>query len=861
MVFKKKPTKEEIGKLKKNALNNIVDMSIEEIANEIGNNGRAFYPTFMQGGMKRDNFESMQLFALDFDNKDENITFDEILRIADSYGIPICFAYETFSSTKEKQRFRVVFQHEFPIDNVRIAEIMIGMLQKIFSYSDNACKDISRLFFGGKKLLYLKKDTHIHLVNNLLFPLYKALDTNNNFPRNIRSFAKVHKIMINEDKLLITSNQISIDFDGNQRLNNINILLERQNPSISVMSSGDINIYTTIDARHGLKWDSKKSGHKHRKLEIEIEKKKSCKLLNDFVKGKILDHNERFAILTNLSKIKNGSKYFMDILERFYPEDTMKKWDGYKYVVQYFPQSCSPEFCKYYYECHTGEYRNIIEILRNEHAVTYDDSLRFGTLEEAEKNLTNNLHLALQSKAKGIHIIKAQTSLGKTTAYIYYIEQHPEDKFIIAVPTNLLKDEVAKKLREKGVSTFVTPSVRDNYLIPEKIQNEIMELHELGIHDKTKSVIKDYYNEIENSCKMAVKQECIRILKDIEGYGNEQVVVTTHAYYLNMKPDFISKFSVIIDEDIFYLAITNSIKNVSIDMLHKLKNSLNGFYKNIADKIINAPDNQYCRIEERPNVIPLTSKELDSLDINGNVNDLKLARAFIKETSEDNGDCIISYFAPPRLPDAKTVILSATFNVEIYRRYFTREVIEYPEVLAPYYGKVKQYTYHSLGRNNLAKKENEINEFIKSKLGFVKESISFKNFDYYNSSNLHYGNAMGVNCLEGKDILIIGTPFKNEKCYKLLATVLGEKITSKDVSRMRNIYYKGYTFQIMTYKNDMLQKIQLYSIESELEQCVGRARLLRFDCTVYLLSSFPVEQAELITYDYLKGRKEAIETL
>lgn len=856
---KKKPTGKEIGIIKRETLNNPVDMSMADIANEIGNNGRAFYPAILQGGMKRDNFVEMQWFALDFDNGE--VTFENILQIANDYGIAISFAYETFSSTQENQRFRVVFQHEFSIDNVQIAEILIGMLQKIFPYSDKACKDVSRLFFGGKRLLYCDENAHIHLVNNLLFPLYKALDTNNNFPRNIRAFAKAYKIMMVDNKLLIESKQKSINFDGKSPFNNIYILSNGVNPSFSVLSSGDINIYTIIDARHGLEQHRKKLRFRHNNFRMEIEKRDSCKLLNDFREGVILSHNERFIILTNIGKIENGKKYFMDILEKYYPEDTVKKWDGYKYVADYFPQSCSPDVCKYYYECHAGKYRNILELLRNEHAVSYDDSLVYGTLEEAEENLKNNLELAMQSKIKGIHLIKAQTGLGKTTAYIQYIEQHPKQKFIIAVPTNIIKDEVSKKLRDKGISVFVTPSVRDNYLIPKHIQDQIMQLHEMGIHDKVKSVMREYYEEIKDSCETAVKMECLKILEDMNGYNDEQVIVTTHAYYLNMKPEFISHFSVIVDEDIFYLVIGNSIKTVSLDTLYKLENSPNGNYTRIAEKIISAPDNQYCMLQEKPKTIPLSDKELETLGIDENVNDLRLARSFVKETSEDSGDCIVYYFAPPKLPDTKTVILSATFNPEVYRKYFETEIIEYPVIMAPYCGKIKQFTYHSLGRRNLKEKEEQIQEFIEDNIDSKIDAISFKDFDYNNGCDLHFGNAIGVNGLEGKDILILGTPFKNEKCYKLLVAALGERITSNDMSRMRNVYYKGYTFQIMTYKNEILRNIQLYSLESELEQCVGRARLLRFDCTVYLFSGFPVEQAELITYDYMKERKGTFETL
>ena len=40
--------------------------------------------------------------------------------------------------------------------------------------------------------------------------------------------------------------------------------------------------------------------------------------------------------------------------------------------------------------------------------------------------------------------------------------------------------------------------------------------------------------------------------------------------------------------------------------------------------------------------------------------------------------------------------------------------------------------------------------------------------------------------------------------------------------------------------------IQIWLLSSQLEQAVGRARLLRNDCKVEVYSGFPVEQAEYI---------------
>lgn len=48
----------------------------------------------------------------------------------------------------------------------------------------------------------------------------------------------------------------------------------------------------------------------------------------------------------------------------------------------------------------------------------------------------------------------------------------------------------------------------------------------------------------------------------------------------------------------------------------------------------------------------------------------------------------------------------------------------------------------------------------------------------------------------------------------------------------------------MAYDNEDLRDIQLWLIESELQQAIGRARLLRNNCSVFLFSNYPIEQAE-----------------
>lgn len=125
-----------------------------------------------------------------------------------------------------------------------------------------------------------------------------------------------------------------------------------------------------------------------------------------------------------------------------------------------------------------------------------------------------------------------------------------------------------------------------------------------------------------------------------------------------------------------------------------------------------------------------------------------------------------------------------------------------------------------------------------------------------NSKGLHFGNTTGINSLSGCDLGIVGTPYKVEEAYKLIACYLGADVNKRQDSRpgWRRVVYKNTSFLLTTYHDPVLREIQLYSLESELEQCIGRARLLRKNCTVYVFSAFPCEQAEIITGNYLQEK-------
>ena len=92
---------------------------------------------------------------------------------------------------------------------------------------------------------------------------------------------------------------------------------------------------------------------------------------------------------------------------------------------------------------------------------------------------------------------------------------------------------------------------------------------------------------------------------------------------------------------------------------------------------------------------------------------------------------------------------------------------------------------------------------------------------------------------------VIGTPHMAHFIYKLLAYKIGYNC-EHDQLRYQEVTHNNYKFWFYTYENKLMRRIQFWMIESELEQSVGRARLLREDCTVYLFSDFPLGQSDVV---------------
>ena len=215
------------------------------------------------------------------------------------------------------------------------------------------------------------------------------------------------------------------------------------------------------------------------------------------------------------------------------------------------------------------------------------------------------------------------------------------------------------------------------------------------------------------------------------------------------------------------------------------------------------------------------------------------------------------------LKNKKVIILTATADIELYRKIYpdiNLLAVDNTEIT----GTAQQY-YISAGRSAI---KNLLNDPIKVKklknivlddhiITFKKLKDEFKNSGFKVWEYGHYGKATGQDNLKGENISVIGTPYDNPIKYVLIALALGYSTKELDLENIKqhnivkqpqwvNIKIQNYVvdaFQLMTFRNKLLRNIQMHFISAQLIQAVGRARALREEANVIIISSFPVQGA------------------
>lgn len=851
----------------------------------VGKKGYPFCPaSFTSNHCRRDTFQQAQLFVLTFSSENKyvqkhcpDLTFEDIRRKSKQYQLPILFAYQMYAWFAEQWAFSVVFLNETPMYDIKEAEVMQEALMTIFPEADRMHSGVIDLRFGGFEVLHFDEamptiNLYMVLMNMTLYLKNQYGQTN--YKRNLIAFAHETGIVLDGRNLPI----ISVEEDSAEKVEKLDMNVDENSdrishqkndknspsPTIYIEGHGEklsklsrLNYHVHFNENIGHEsYMAKTKVHQPYRSDIIATLGFNCKLFHEFASAhnnRKLSFQELFGIATNLTRIETGGKVFQAILgvnPILTQEVSLDSWKYYLFWLKdRNPYPCN-SFCPYCESCNHG--RNILSTCKPKphqiERICAEEELV--SLEEAHEDFESKFYEAVESDKKIWHVIQSQTAIGKTQTILELLQNNPELKVLIAVPTNKLKREVQNRARDAGVELVVSPSLHEvGEELPKRIWNKIERKMEAG------KPLKPYISKIiESKANKKSDLKYIQRLKDYlkeqdSFYGYEGSAVTTHRRIASVN---LSKYDlIIIDEDYVFSTILADRSEISISALKKLRNRLQ---KN--DLLWNKV-NQILKLKNRSDFFALDEidydKRYDKINSKINLHSLCDGTHFCRcEGNQEDEDRIV-FTKPPRLPSGmKYIMLSATASKEICAYCFGEENVQfYACKKAELCGTLNQYYEESMSRNYL-KEHPERFEQIKAWSG-CEHTITFKKYIQYCTDELYFGNCVGSDTLKGEDINVIGTPHQPEWIYKLFAFSLdldfdGDLITNSIV------LHNGYRFRFTTFDNKWLRKIQFYVIETDLEQAVGRARLLRCDATVNVFSNFPLSQAILKESDCTKNR-------
>lgn len=849
-------------------------VSIYSFMQKVGKYGHSFSPaTFVNGSKKIENFEQMQLLVLDFDG---TVSYKDVRDRAKQYGIPLLSAYETLSS-ENQDRFRAVFLNDVSITDKMAAKIYKSALMTIFPEADKTDGDISKMYYGGKNLLYYDQslptiDMETTLRNMTYYLRNKYGPTH--YKKHVKEFAKKHKIRLNRKGLLdVSVAENPTESEGTFDVGKISpkaIIFYKDNGEF--LPTSCYQIHTEEDCTRSSVKENHSKNHSEYRSEVINGMIHKCQLFREFESGKRrLHHDELFGISTNMIHVETGISTFKDILSR-YPDyyDTSKqdRWAFYlKYNKEqdYHCRECNM-FCAYKDICsHGANILSTVKPKRGEMVKLSNFKEKYHSIEEVQQGLSDNLEQAICADDKRWHIIKAQTAAGKTEAFLKLMRDM-DGKFLIVLPTNKLKRDVESRAQEMGINLMVTPSldeIKDE--MPDYIWEHIKFLRDTGQHSKVYLFISRMAEEENISCL----EEYLEQQKEFEKHvGN---TITTHRRFLNMDKKTLDKYDVvIIDEDIILSSIIPNQCEIPLSVLKKVSKRARreiavhkkGAYAQLAQKIKRlfetVKNDTLFRLSgfEWDDGMENDGKETESEDADGilaltDIPSFCLAEHFIyRKASEEKNlpeDSVV-FLKPYTFKDIKHIMVSATVDKDICEYCFGKGNVKFYECKqARYVGTLNQYFDKPVSRRYIDENPG-ILEKISSWSGFG-HMITFKK---YGIGDMYFGNAIGCDYLKGKDIDVVGTPYQVDFLYKLFPFSIGLDIDEDAVMKSCQVSHNGYMFTFTTYgeEHDVLRKFHFWMIESELEQAVGRARLLRCRCTVNLFSNFPLRQAVMKESEY-----------
>jgi len=790
---------------------------------------------------KNETFKSCQLLCIDVDKGYNSL--EELQQfIQESPMMDCSFIYPTFSYTDTAFKVRVGWLLDKPITEYNEFRYIIINLINMFN-SDQACKDAARLYYpANKQIGLLYSNYNITFSKELFINTLPSLSTNSK-----KSQSMYNNILYTncDENGFVERKQTQEDFKQK-------------------MIELGYTYYTDDSHTNNL--------IRNFNFEYAIENNSTLiKLINEH-----LSYSELFLLAVNLAQVEGGIKFLNEVMN-LNNNNGLSHYNNSDFEIinsvrkyNYIPKSTF-----FFYDCYPQPDYYVKQIKTEKPMIT---------LKEAELKLKEFYREAMLARNTNIHIVKVPTGLGKTKL----IEDIETLNAVLAFPNHMLKDEVSGRISEAEFiddTLFRTKRKLNNKFVvtpklPElskELTHKVNYLYKVGLSQEVSKLFDDVKKHPSNYAASDVEKVLEYRQQLFECFKGEVNVVTTHkmTQYIDFKQN-----TIIYDEDPFSSIIELSyitgkdLKHL-FDIAKDKKNSVLGkivaqikvnLETAVSDQIFNhielSPDNKLLIIEE------LKKEGIYSSNIIGFItcSSYYLHYSFDKDgLNEIVADLInpltkINFVTRTDLPmNKKIIIFSATISENIYKQLYGDRVKFYNIDNVETVGEVFQDTRYSYTRSCLnfdkITGRGNVRKYINKELSDknIDSVITYKGYnDIVDNTNeeIYFGNCVGFDELKGKNIAIVGTPYYNEWSYVLMAKAINPNKRFNNVKfQKREVEFGNFLFKINTFEEDILKDLHLEMTTSEVIQAIGRARVLREKCNVYLFSNIPIDGA---TQKYIK---------
>lgn len=830
---------------------------------------------------------SFQVTALDFD---DTLPLGNFLERCDAAGIHSAFAYKTFGYGVRGERFRSVFILTHRVHDIQIWNAIMQSLKAVFPEADN-CLDAAHVFRGGKGLYYENygaRNNPIGLIENALFHKYNTDPAHHS--DFIKTFAAKTGLcfrgryldIIPDSQLCVAENlpfdfiDVSMavsDFEGkNTSLNglpciNNSVINTTISQTHSTLDKSDTrswylkSVVTASSARqHILKRSSisvspsiQKTGRLNGRVIKDwtniLEQRCDCfRAFNNHTMR--FDHDTRLMLACNLTKLSGGENVFMQGMETpVYSNESQKKW---RYDVRKIKQryadspyvTCEYGCCPFLPGCQKPGTSFMSLLPRKKWEIRSIGIVHNTTsLEESRTELETAFRNAYEAEDNCVYVIRTDTGIGKTHAVV----NTKLENTAVASPTHALNEETyARYSMGQALLWRRLPQ------LPEPFQREIDQRYHSGFGQVT-AIVREWLDSSIPDEYQHVERQCYEYLHSIRDLRSARVVFVTHEKVFSLVNPYIR--TIIFDEDPFYSLLKTTVvhRNDLRLLLGYLRSKGNPSLKPVIDYVESMLHTD-TNIKGRTGTFNMSTVMGLLRDDGAPKFQSPVACIFSCNFYQKNHDGNICCLEQrPLLPDKKYIILSATANESIYRKLFGDRLrfidlsgtrTEGTLTLHPEQS-YSRFCISQLGEDEMARtvtdhmKKYSLDGVIVYKAYAEDRGTERVVVGTNTPVFCHFGAQYGLNGFSGKRIGIYGVPHKPDEVYKMYGKALG--IDCNEEMRICEIQRNGFEFALWSYENTDLREIQLWMVEAELMQAVGRARLVSEpDAAVHIFSNYPL---------------------